>query len=702
MKLRERIARWLMGKAGSNQFIQALTARTLVGQPAAWADDPKEQVKHYKHWVFAAVRAIANRVAATPLSLYKRTKGGEAEEVDDPNHPFVHLLEFVNPFHTQFWLWSQTITFLQMTGNAYWYLPKSGLGIPGEIWVAHSQFMKVMPDKQKFIGGYEYNRGGVASKAVKFKPDEVVHLKLPNPESLYYGRGPLQAAAETVDAHEAMKTVQFNMMKGGAFPGGAITAEGELSDEQKQRLKTQFQQKYAGEDKAGKWMILDDGIKAEPLTLTPQEMAFMESTNMNRAELLSIFGVPEAILGRSETVNRAVANAMDMIFARYTIMPLLQLIAAQLNQDLLPRYDPKLFVEFDSAVPEDQEQTNKAVIGQFNAGLVTQNEARAELGHEEVKGGNIFYMPMAQVPVGGEDYDEEAGGEEEPTPPAEPPPEEGKAGRLQGRKAARPETRTWYKAAFVREQQHQERRMTRGMQRFFGGQGRRVVNALKREVGVKAIEQKYMPPERLTERIFHERLEAERMMRAAMPHIQGTLKFGGDRTYESIGMGGEMFDLDSPEARRWLKGKDVAYWKSDAAPNATTIRKIHTTLAAGMSAGETPYDLVNRVKDVFTMAKASRAKLISRTETVGAYNGGGEVVRDQLAAKKIKTIKIWFTTLDDKTRDDHVPMNNVEVPHKQPFIVGGERLNYPGDPAGSPAQVCNCRCAAGTEVVEET
>jgi len=35
----------------------------------------------------------------------------------------------------------------------------------------------------------------------------------------------------------------------------------------------------------------------------------------------------------------------------------------------------------------------------------------------------------------------------------------------------------------------------------------------------------------------------------------------------------------------------------------------------------------------------------------------------------------------------------------EPFIVGGERLMYPGDASGSAAQTINCRCAVAHTVV---
>ena len=59
----------------SNRYFAVVTPSWLSGSPAAWGDDPKEQVKHYKHWVFSAVQAISFKVASTPLRLYTRENG---------------------------------------------------------------------------------------------------------------------------------------------------------------------------------------------------------------------------------------------------------------------------------------------------------------------------------------------------------------------------------------------------------------------------------------------------------------------------------------------------------------------------------------------------------------------------------------------------------------------------------------------------
>jgi hypothetical protein len=59
------------------------------------------------------------------------------------------------------------------------------------------------------------------------------------------------------------------------------------------------------------------------------------------------------------------------------------------------------------------------------------------------------------------------------------------------------------------------------------------------------------------------------------------------------------------------------------------------------------------------------------------------------------TTKIWNTILDGKQRDAHDEANAQEQPYDQPFLVGGEQLNYPGDTSlgASAGNIINCRCS---------
>ncbi len=90
-----------------------------------------------------------------------------------------------------------------------------------------------------------------------------------------------------------------------------------------------------------------------------------------------------------------------------------------------------------------------------------------------------------------------------------------------------------------------------------------------------------------------------------------------------------------------------------------------------------------------------RASVIARTETHAAATFASvSAVRQAEDELGVRMLKEWVPTVDDRTRDDHAAMaGQPPIPLDEKFFVGGEWLDRPGDPSGSPGNVINCRCA---------
>jgi hypothetical protein len=87
-----------------------------------------------------------------------------------------------------------------------------------------------------------------------------------------------------------------------------------------------------------------------------------------------------------------------------------------------------------------------------------------------------------------------------------------------------------------------------------------------------------------------------------------------------------------------------------------------------------------------------RANLISRTEVHRVASFANEAVAENM--KIDGTVKEWVAIQDNRTRVSHSIASGQRVDLKEFFVVGGERLKYPGDPRGSAGNTINCRCAS--------
>jgi hypothetical protein len=128
--------------------------------------------------------------------------------------------------------------------------------------------------------------------------------------------------------------------------------------------------------------------------------------------------------------------------------------------------------------------------------------------------------------------------------------------------------------------------------------------------------------------------------------------------------------------------------------NRTTENQIRRVIRSGLDEGLGVDKIGSRIRSVAGPISALRANIIARTETHTAANFGAQEAAE-LTGLNMK--REWVSAQDARTRDtseaDHVDADGQTVGMKEPFIVSGERLRFPGDPSGSAANVINCRCS---------
>jgi len=125
---------------------------------------------------------------------------------------------------------------------------------------------------------------------------------------------------------------------------------------------------------------------------------------------------------------------------------------------------------------------------------------------------------------------------------------------------------------------------------------------------------------------------------------------------------------------------------------------IDQAISKGLGISETA-KAIREQGEVFARA---RAETIAITETHNAAMFGNFYSAKDLSDEyEIKTRKEWISTFDARTREEHAAANGQVVDMDEAFIVGGERMMYPGDPAASAANVIRCRCVLGYVVSEE-
>lgn len=89
-----------------------------------------------------------------------------------------------------------------------------------------------------------------------------------------------------------------------------------------------------------------------------------------------------------------------------------------------------------------------------------------------------------------------------------------------------------------------------------------------------------------------------------------------------------------------------------------------------------------------------RLLTLIRTETMRALNSVSFKLYGALGIQQHE----WIAVHDNRTRLDHREVDGQVVWVGQPFNVGGWPMLYPGDPAGPPEEVINCRCSTAPRI----
>lgn len=359
------------------------------------------QLAAYQGWVYAAVNAIAQRVAAMPLRLYAQTPQGQGPEV--PRHPVLDLLARPNPIMTRRQFRFTLATHLELTGMAFVLVVDNALGRPAELWpLSPADLLEIVSgdDTRQALTAFVFSLPG--GQTSRLAPGEVLYFRHPSPQSLVYGMSPIQAMAHAFDIDLAVRVYQRNFFRNSARPEVVLSTDQRLTDEEARRLLTRWNQKHQGLVHVFEPTLLDAGLKVQPLSYSAKDFEFMALAGWTQDNILAAYGVPAGKLGLVKDVNRANAQGIDQTFNSECIRPRLDLLEDVLNAFLLPRYGQGLALAHDNPVPSDRAQAHKEAMEQLDRGVLTINEARAGLGLKPVAWGDAPYAGPGQSRAAGQ------------------------------------------------------------------------------------------------------------------------------------------------------------------------------------------------------------------------------------------------------------------------------------------------------------
>lgn len=421
-----------------SKFLRASVSSSGSSRAVPPPLSPAASVKEYQSWVYAAATLNAQAVAAVPLRLYVRaaanadkvfttrqvskaraaylrgdlerrpgstvTKAsalaGDFEEVIDA-HPLMELLARANATEDGFGLAVSRILFLELTGNAYLHVVTDPvLGIPSELWTVPAHHVTIMPAEDRLIAAYRY--GISRTSAIDFAPDEMIHFRRPNPRSMYYGLGKVEAAWRAISQSNAIHEQDLAFAENNSRPDYAAIIKGGASADALRRFEESMKGLHGGPRKSGRMVAITGDVELKPLAFPSKDTAGRDDIV---EEIAAVFGVPVSML-KANDPNLASATAGYASWRETTVAPICRLDEDTLNARLVPLFglEGDAYLAYDDPVPKaraaDAAERSAAVVG----GWRTPNEARVEEGYDalDAPGADALRIPpqpLAPMPT---------------------------------------------------------------------------------------------------------------------------------------------------------------------------------------------------------------------------------------------------------------------------------------------------------------
>lgn len=371
-------------KAVVNQFNQAFfgTVGTAYTAYDDNADTYLEQGYLHNPIVYSVIQQKANKAKQIPrivkrvkdesakrqLDTFRQSTKWKASPVQIPreaelkNQAFTEeFLDWPMPKPNELQTWGDIDalyeTFMNATGNFYLYMLKGDFSSePEAVYVLPSHQMEIILKDNASMLGVEspisHYRLIEGDRYVRFEADDVIHIKLPNPEygmngEHLYGLSPLKAALRNIQSSNlGLDLNNDTMLNGGAF-GFIHGMETPLTETQASSIKDRLKEMRASKEVLGKIQGSSAKIGFTQVRMSAKEMELFEYFQFDQKMICNALGWDDKLLNNDEGAKYDNVNLAEQRVVVNSILPSLQLFDEAMTDRFLP-----LFKGYQGAICE--------------------------------------------------------------------------------------------------------------------------------------------------------------------------------------------------------------------------------------------------------------------------------------------------------------------------------------------------------------
>lgn len=278
--------------------------------------------------VFRAVDGISNSVAKLPLYLVN-----DATKERQPEHLLTPLLtERPNELMSAAVCKKLLETERLLTGNGYLWIHRDPISCaPVELVPLMSELVQPRLDARGDLW-YDVTIPRLR-KVYRLSPVDMVHVKGFSRDGIT-GISVLQYAAEVITAGRAAQKYEANYYQNGAMIAGVLSTEADLSKENREAVRQEWERIYTGPDNAFRTAVLDLGTTYKPVGISNRDSQFIESKAVTVEDISRFFAMPLYKLGAGkQSYSSNEQNAIE--YVNDTLIPILTQYEQEYSYKLL-------------------------------------------------------------------------------------------------------------------------------------------------------------------------------------------------------------------------------------------------------------------------------------------------------------------------------------------------------------------------------
>ncbi|MEL6707620.1 MAG: phage portal protein [Pseudomonadota bacterium] len=327
-----------------------------------------------------AVTLISSSIGMLPLNVMRRI--GERKEKAEELRAYRILKLKPNKVQTPFQFKSYMQGRALLKGNAFAQVIP-GVGGAQALWPLNPDLVTIeVTDSLDVQYRYQPKQG---SQRV-FSSSEIMHLRSPWTQDGFSGEGLLKQAVETLSLADLTDQSAARLLENGAYVGGVLEHEGNLSEEAISRLRAQFEEKFSGVENQGKWIITEEGLKAKPMGFSGRDAEGLGQRRYQAEEMSRFTGVPRPLLSFDETSWGSGVEQLGLFFVMYCLLPWFNAWEEAVAKALLTEREQKThYVKFNEgallrgSLKDQADFLSKALGGPGQGGFMLPDEAREKM-----------------------------------------------------------------------------------------------------------------------------------------------------------------------------------------------------------------------------------------------------------------------------------------------------------------------------------